>query len=171
MTQVFRFHLVANILCISKGMDQNAKQLLLFSTLTSYSSIESWSRQNREILRSILANALSIWAAMLLFEVFFLAIAYRDWVFMEIQWKYHANEVSPNWYGITPGGLAKGYQLKCFQVEQQLGQNLTHSPIHARSGLIFFLWVSVWMEETYLKHLLRSSRRSLAPLLSPIPIA
>lgn len=53
------FHLVANILCISKGMDQNAKQLLLFSTLTSYSSIESWSRQNREILRSILANALS----------------------------------------------------------------------------------------------------------------
>jgi hypothetical protein len=36
-------------------------------------------------------------------------------------------------------------------VEQQLlGQNLTHSPIHARSGLIFFLWVSVWMEETYL---------------------
>ena len=75
MTQVFiflRFHLVANILCISKGMDQNAKQLLLFSTLTSYSSIESWSRQNREILRSILANALSISAAT---ERFFLGSA------------------------------------------------------------------------------------------------
>ncbi|CAK9083282.1 Uncharacterized protein SCF082_LOCUS39543 [Durusdinium trenchii] len=53
------FHLLVNIICISQGMGENAKQLLIFSTLTSYSSIESWSQKDRESLRTILANSLS----------------------------------------------------------------------------------------------------------------
>lgn len=53
------FHLVVNIICVSQGMNHNAQQLLLFSTLTSYSNVESWSGNDRESLRSILSNALS----------------------------------------------------------------------------------------------------------------
>jgi len=52
------FVLVVGILSTTLTMRENARQLLLFASLTSYSNIDEWSKKHREELGSVLENAL-----------------------------------------------------------------------------------------------------------------
>ncbi|CAE7942129.1 unnamed protein product [Symbiodinium sp. KB8] len=48
------FHLIRGILCTTACMKGNAYQLLVFTTLTNYSKVDTWSKKDRSSLKSIL---------------------------------------------------------------------------------------------------------------------
>jgi len=50
------YSLVRGILCTTAHMKSNANQLLLFTTLTNYSKVDTWSKKDRTSLKSVLFN-------------------------------------------------------------------------------------------------------------------